>query len=65
MAKKKRKKMRDGVKRRPWTDEEMRALRAHSRGRTEVVKIAKLFKRTPGALRQQAVKLGIALGHVR
>lgn len=62
---KKRKKMRAGVKRRPWQDEELKSLKVHSRQRTPVAKIAKAFKRTPGALRQQAVKMGISLGHVR
>jgi hypothetical protein len=30
-----------------------------------VAKIAKMMKRTVGALRQQALKLGIGLGHRR
>jgi hypothetical protein len=35
----------------------------HSKAKTPVVKISKQMKRTVGALRQQANKLGIGLGH--
>ena len=46
-----------------WT----RAMHAelHSKARTPIVKISKQMKRTIGALRQQALKLGIGLGHRR
>ena len=40
-------------------------LRKHSKARTPVTKISKKMKRTVGALRQQALKLGIGLGHQR
>jgi hypothetical protein len=50
---------------RPWTREDFRDLRAHSKARTPVVKISKEMKRTVGALRQKALKLGIGLGHQR
>jgi hypothetical protein len=40
-------------------------LRKHSKARTPVTKISKQMKRTIGALRQQALKLGIGLGHQR
>jgi hypothetical protein len=40
-------------------------LRRHSKAKTPVDRIAKMMKRTPGALRQQALKLGIGLGHRR
>jgi len=40
-------------------------LRAHSKAKTPVAKIAKLTKRTEGSLRQKAIKLGIRLGHRR
>jgi hypothetical protein len=40
-------------------------LKAHSKAKTPVVKISKQMKRTIGALRQQAFKLGIGLGHQR
>ena len=49
----------------PWTKEHSRALKAHSKAKTPVVKISKQMKRTIGALRQQALKLGIGLGHQR
>jgi hypothetical protein len=48
-----------------WTKADNRALKEHSKARTPVVKIAKDMKRTIGALRQQAYKLGIGLGHQR
>ncbi len=53
------------VKRKPWSKDEHRALKAHSKARTPVIKISKQMKRTVGALRQQALKLGIGLGHQR
>jgi hypothetical protein len=51
--------------RRLWTKEESRALKTHSKARTPVAKIARQMKRSVGALRQQALKLGIGLGHRR
>ena len=53
------------TKRARWTKDDRRALKAHSKARTPVVKISKQMKRTIGALRQQALKLGIGLGHQR
>ena len=53
------------AKRSPWTKDDYRTLKAHSKARTPVVKIAKQMKRTAGALRQQALKLGIGLRHQR
>jgi len=53
------------VTRARWTEEDQRELKAHSKARTPVVRISKQMKRTIGALRQQAFKLGIGLGHVR
>jgi hypothetical protein len=50
---------------RPWTKEDFRNLKAHSKARTPVTKISKAMKRTPGALRQKALRLGIPLGHRR
>jgi hypothetical protein len=50
---------------RPWTKADHRELRAHSKNRTPVAKISRAMKRTAGALRQQALKLGIGLGHRR
>jgi len=52
-------------KRKSWTKTHHAELRKHSKLKTPVLKIAKLMKRTAGALRQQALKLGIPLGHRR
>jgi hypothetical protein len=51
--------------RRSWTKADHRELKAHSKNRTPVAKISRAMKRTAGALRQQALKLGIGLGHRR
>jgi len=51
--------------RREYTNADVRELRAHSKAKTPVAKIAKLTKRTEGSLRQKAIKLGIRLGHRR
>jgi hypothetical protein len=48
-----------------WTKAHEKELRAHSKAKTPVAKIAKLVKRTAAALRQRAIKLGIPLGHRR
>jgi len=53
------------AKRVRWTKPLLAELRRHSKARTPVAKIAKQMKRTEGALRQQARKLGIGLGHQR
>ena len=53
------------VMRRQYTNADVKELRAHSKARTPVAKIAKLTKRTEGSLRQKAIKLGIRLGHRR
>ena len=47
---------------RPWTKEDVRNLKAHSKARTPVEKISKEMKRTVGALRQKALILGVGLG---
>jgi hypothetical protein len=49
----------------PWTKEDLRALKAHSKARTPVVKVSKVMKRTVGALRRKAGILGVGLGHLR
>lgn len=49
----------------PWTKEDIRALKAHSKARTPVAKISKEMKRTVGALRRRAGILGIGLGERR
>ena len=61
MAKKTKKKM----KRVAWSKAHDKDLRGHSKSKTPVAKISKLMKRTAGALRQRALKLGIPLGHRR
>jgi hypothetical protein len=53
------------IKRVAWTKALHAELRRHSKARTPVAKIAKQMKRSIGALRQQALKLGIGLGHQR
>ena len=53
------------TKRARWTKSDYRTLKAHSKAKTPVVKISKQMRRTIGALRQQANKLGIGLGHQR
>ena len=42
-----------------------RELKAHSKARTPVVKVAKAMKRTEAAVRQKAKTIGIGLGHRR
>lgn len=53
------------TKRREWTKDNLRELKAHSRSKTPVVKISTLTKRTAGALRQKAFQMGMSLGHQR
>ena len=59
------KKAKKTVVRREYTKTDVKELRAHSKAKTPVVKIAKLTKRSVGSLRQKALKLGIRLGHQR
>jgi hypothetical protein len=61
MAKKTKKR----IVRREYTKEDVKELRAHSKAKTSVAKLAKITKRTEGSLRQKALKLGIRLGHRR
>jgi len=49
----------------PWTKADVRDLKAYSKSRTPVSKIAKAMKRTEGAVRQKAKTIGIGLGHQR
>jgi hypothetical protein len=51
--------------RNPWTKEDLRGLRAHSKAKTPVAEVAKAMKRTEGAVRQKAKTIGIGLGHRR
>ena len=59
------KKAKKTVVRREYTKADVKELRAHSKAKAPVVKIAKLTKRSVGSLRQKALKLGIRLGHRR
>ena len=52
-------------KRIAWTKAMQAELRRHSKVKTPVAKIAKLMKRSVGALRQKALILGFGLGHQR
>jgi hypothetical protein len=49
----------------PWTKEDVRELKAHSKSRTPVPQVAKALKRTEGAVRQKAKTIGVGLGHRR
>jgi hypothetical protein len=62
MAKKTKKRK---IKRVAWTKALEKELRAYSKQKLPVAKISKMMKRTPGALRQKARGMGLALGHRR
>ena len=49
--------------RKPWTKDDVRELRAHSKAKTPVAQVAKALKRTETAVRQKALATGIGLGH--
>jgi hypothetical protein len=53
------------TKRRAWTAQDVRELKTHSKNKTSVKAISRKMKRTPGAVRQKAGSLGIAIGHQR
>jgi hypothetical protein len=62
------KKAKKTAKRRPretWTKEHVRELKAHSKAKTPVRKIAKAMRRTEGTVRQKGFTLGVSLGHQR
>jgi hypothetical protein len=61
MAKKATKK----IERIRYSKDDLRALKAHSKARTPITKIAKQMKRSIPALRSKAHQLGIGLGHQR
>jgi hypothetical protein len=44
---------------RPWTKDDVRVLKTLAREKTETTVIARRLKRTLGATRQQAFKLGV------
>ena len=49
----------------PWTKDDIRQLKTHSKAKTPVVEVAKAMKRTEAAVRQKAKTIGIGLGHRR
>jgi hypothetical protein len=49
----------------PWTKDDIRQLKTHSKAKTPVVEVAKGMKRTEAAVRQKAKTIGIGLGHRR
>jgi hypothetical protein len=51
--------------RRPWSKQDERELRTHSRSKSPIRAVVKAMKRTAGALRQKAFSLGLSLGHRR
>jgi hypothetical protein len=50
------------AKRRPWTKEDVRTLKALAREKTKTSVIARKLKRSVDAMYQQASKLGVMLG---
>ena len=54
-----------GGKRIPWTKNDIRELKQHSKSKTPVSKIAKDMKRSEGAIRQKAMGLDLPIGHRR
>jgi hypothetical protein len=52
-------------KRKEYTKDDLKLLKAHSKARTPVAKVSKLMKRSEGSLRQKARAMGIGLGHQR
>ena len=59
------KKLKKKARRIAWSRAHHAELRKHSKAKTPVARISKMMKRTVGALRQQAIRLGIPLGHRR
>jgi hypothetical protein len=53
------------TKRVPYSKDDLKTLKAHSKSKTPIVKISKQMKRTVPALRAKAHQLGIGLGHQR
>jgi hypothetical protein len=52
-------------KRKEYTKDDLKLLKAHFKARTPVAKVSKLMKRSEGSLRQKARAMGIGLGHQR
>jgi hypothetical protein len=49
------------TKKRAWTPEHVRTLKALARKKTHAARIAKTLKRTVGATRQKAFSMGLSL----
>ena len=49
----------------PWTKEDVRALKAHSKSKTPGRGGRQSLERTEGAVRQKAKTIGVGLGHRR
>ena len=62
---KKTKKTKKTAARRLYTKEDLKTLKAHSKAKTPVDKIAKIMKRSGETLRQKARVMGLPLGHRR
>ena len=60
-----RKKTNRKTKRVAWSKQHVSALKAHSKKKTSVATISKSMRRTPGAIRQKALSLGLPIGHRR
>jgi RNase H-fold protein (predicted Holliday junction resolvase) len=52
-------------RRKEYSKDDVKLLKAHSKARTPVAKLSKLMKRSEGSLRQKARMLGIGLSHQR
>jgi hypothetical protein len=50
------------LKVRPWSKEDIRALKMLAREKTKTTVIARKLKRTVGATHQKAMRLGVMLG---
>jgi hypothetical protein len=48
-------------KRRAWTKDEVRTLKAHAKKKKRAASIARTLKRTEGATRQKAFSIGLSL----
>jgi hypothetical protein len=48
-----------------WSKVDVKDLKGHSRSKTSVAKVARVMKRSPGAIRQKAASLGLPMGHSR
>lgn len=49
------------IKRRAWSDEDVRELKRLAKAKVPAREIARKFRRTEGALRQKALHLGVSL----